>query len=38
MKELTEIDKELQAGNEINLQPDFPRLASPQTPDKASKE
>lgn len=38
MKELREIDKELQAANKINLQPDFPRLASPETPDKASKE
>jgi hypothetical protein len=36
MKELREIDKELQAANRINLQPDFPRLASPETPDKVS--
>jgi hypothetical protein len=36
MEELREIDKELQAANRINLQPDFPRLASPETPDKAS--
>jgi hypothetical protein len=33
-----EIDKELQAANKINLQPDFTRLASPETPDKASEE
>jgi hypothetical protein len=32
IKELREIDKELQAANEINLQPDFPRLASPERP------
>jgi hypothetical protein len=38
MKELKEIDKELQAANKINLQPDFPRLASPETSDKASEE
>jgi hypothetical protein len=36
MKELRELDKELQAANKINLQPDFPRLASPESPDKAS--
>jgi hypothetical protein len=38
MKELREIDKELQAANKTNLQPDFPRLASPETPDRASKQ
>jgi hypothetical protein len=38
MKELWEIDKEPRAANKINLQPDFHRLASPETPDKASEE
>jgi hypothetical protein len=38
MKELRGIDKELQAANKINPQPDFPGLASPEIPDKASKE
>lgn len=36
MKELREIATELQAANKINLQPDFPRLASTVTPDKGS--
>ena len=36
MKELREIDKEQQAANKINLQPDLPRLANPETPDKVS--
>jgi hypothetical protein len=38
MKELTEIDKEPQAANKINPQPDFPRAGQPGDPDKASKE
>jgi hypothetical protein len=38
MKELKQIDEELQAANKINLQPDFPRLASPETSDKVSEE
>jgi hypothetical protein len=37
MKKLREIDKELEAANKINVQPGFPRLASPETPDKRSK-
>jgi hypothetical protein len=38
VKELSEIDRELEAANKIDLQPDFPGLASPETPDKVSEE